>query len=75
MENQTSSEVEYFHSMTEFDMKTETISVFNVPSYVPIIGQTLVYLPAGQQGLLVALGGQSESNGTLERVSIIDDSL
>ena len=66
------SEIEYLHSMTVFDMKTEKTSVFNVPPYVPIIGHNLVFLSVGKEGVLIALGGQKESNGTLERVSIID---
>ena len=64
-----SSVVEYFHSMTVFDMKTEKTSVIGVPQYVPIIGQNLVFLSAGKDGVLVALGGHTESNGVLERVS------
>ena len=72
-ENATSSEIEYLHSMTEFDMNTEKTSVIDVPSYVPIIGQNLVFLAAGKEGVLIALGGQTESNGALERVSINDD--
>ena len=67
--NETSSEIEYFHSMTEFDMTTEKTSVSDAPSYVPIIGQNLVFLPAGEKGILICLGGQTESNGELERVS------
>ncbi|KAL9099488.1 MAG: hypothetical protein Q9163_005015 [Psora crenata] len=66
-----SSEVEYFHSMTEFDMKTEKTSVIGVPQYVPMIGQNLVFLSAGKDGVLVVLGGYTESNGVLERVSEI----
>lgn len=58
--------------MTEFDMNTEKTSVFDVPSYVPIIGQNLVFLSAGKEGALIAFGGQIESNGVLEGVSIID---
>ena len=64
-----SSVVEYFHSMTVFDMKTEKTSVIGVPQYVPIIGQNLVFLSAGKDGVLVAFGGYTELNGVLERVS------
>lgn len=71
MKNATSSAVKYFHSMTVFDMKTEKVSMFDVPSYVPIIGQNLVFLSAGREGVLVALGGQKESDGALERVSFV----
>ncbi|KAL9631054.1 MAG: hypothetical protein Q9164_006097, partial [Protoblastenia rupestris] len=63
------SGVEYFHSMTVFDMKTEKTSVIGVPQYVPIIGQNLVFLSAGKDGVLVALGGHTELNNVLERVS------
>ena len=58
--------------MTIFDMNTEKTSVVDVPAYVPIIGQNLVFLSAGKEGALIALGGQTESNGALERVSIVD---
>ena len=68
----TSSETKYFHSMTEFDMHTERTRVFDVPSYVPIVGQNLVFLSAGKEGVLIALGGQTESNGRLQRVGMID---
>ncbi|KAI4276764.1 MAG: hypothetical protein LQ337_002247 [Flavoplaca oasis] len=64
-----SSVVEYFHSMTVFDMKTEKTGVIGVPQYVPIIGHNLVFLSAGKDGVLVALGGHTESNSVLERVS------
>ena len=50
-------------------METEKTSVIEVPSFVPIIGQNLVFLSAGKEGILVALGGQCESNGVLELVS------
>lgn len=71
MKNATSSAVKYFHSMTVFDMKTEKVSIFDVPSYVPIIGQNLVFLSAGREGVLVVLGGQKELDGALERVSFV----
>lgn len=71
-QNATSSEIEYFHSMTVFDMNTEKTSVVDVPSYVPIIGQNLVFLSAGKEGILIAFGGHTESNDALERVSMID---
>ena len=64
-----SSGVEYLHSMTVFDMKTEKTSVIGVPQYVPVIGQNLVFLSAGKDGVLVALGGHTESNNVLVRVS------
>ena len=57
--------------MTVFDMKTEKTSVIGVPHYVPIIGLNLVFLSAGKDGVLVALGGHTESNNVLERVSEI----
>ena len=71
-QNTTSSEIEYFHSMTKFNMNTEKTSVFDVPSYVPIIGQNLVFLSAGEEGILIAIGGYTESNDVLERVSMMD---
>lgn len=55
--------------MTVFDMKTEKTGVIGVPQYVPIIGHNLVFLSAGKDGVLVALGGHTESNSVLERVS------
>ena len=64
-----SSEIGYFHSMTVFDMKTEKTSIIGLFQYVPIIGQNLVFLSAGKDGVLVALGGHTESNSVLERVS------
>lgn len=58
--NRDSSEIKYLHSMTIFDMNAEKTSVIDVPPYVPIIGQNLVFLPTAGDGVLVALGGYTE---------------
>lgn len=50
------AERRYFHSMTIFDMQTEKTTVVDVPDYVPILGQSLVYLPASKRGILDVLG-------------------
>lgn len=43
----SSFEPEYLHSMTVFNMNTESTYTFSVPIYVPIIDSSLVYLNAG----------------------------
>ncbi|KAL9608072.1 MAG: hypothetical protein Q9167_007072 [Letrouitia subvulpina] len=68
--NRDPSEITYLHSMTIFDMNTEKTSVIDVPSYIPIIGQNLVFLPIAGEGVLVVLGGYTESDGELERVGL-----
>lgn len=60
--------LKYQHTMIEFDMDTEKTTMFSVPEFVPVIGQSLVYLNAGVSGILVALGGKREMNGTLSLV-------
>lgn len=60
--------VKYQHTLIEFDMGSENITMFDVPESVPVIGQSLVFLDAGVSGILVALGGKIETNGTLSLV-------
>ena len=67
-ENSSSFKPEYLHSITVFDMNTESISTFDVPMYVPTVDSSLVYLNAGIKGVLVVLGGQTENNGVLSMV-------
>jgi hypothetical protein len=68
--NTTASGVpQYFHSMVVFDMESETTSVIDVPDFVPIIGQSLVYMDVTLEGILIALGGKTEMNGSLTPVS------
>jgi hypothetical protein len=55
--------------MTIFDMSLETTTIIDVPEYVPIIGQSLVYLDVSVEGILIAIGGQTEINGVLNTVS------
>lgn len=68
--NATASGVpQYFHSMVVFDMKSERTSVINVPDFVPIVGQSLVYVDVNVKGILIAVGGKKEINGSLSPVS------
>ena len=64
-----SPKITYIHSLTVFDMNAEKTSVIGIPPYVPIIRQSLVFLPTAGNGVLVALGGYTESNGESKRVS------
>jgi hypothetical protein len=51
-------------------METETLSSLEVPDFVPVVNQSLVFLNTrNKDGLLVALGGYTEKNGTLTIVS------
>lgn len=68
------SEMKILHSMTVFDMKTEKTRVVDVPSWVPVVGQNLVFLSAGEEGILIVVGGYVESNGALIRVRMNDNS-
>lgn len=52
-------------------MDTEQIISLAVPDYVPIVSPSLVFLNTPGGGLLVALGGRIEQNGTLQYVSIV----
>jgi hypothetical protein len=61
--------LQYFHSMVVFDMESETTSVINVPDFVPIVGQSLVYVDVNVEGILIAVGGKKEINGSLSPVS------
>jgi hypothetical protein len=54
--------------MTIFDMSFENTTIIDVPEFVPIIGQSLVYLDVGIEGILIAIGGQTEMNGVLLRI-------
>jgi hypothetical protein len=63
-----SASPQYFHSMTIFDMSLESTTIIDVPEFVPIIGQSLVYLDVGVNGILIAIGGQTEINGEIENV-------
>ncbi|MCJ1394522.1 hypothetical protein MMC18_007401 [Xylographa bjoerkii] len=56
----------YLHSMTVFDMNSESIYTVDIPNYIPIVDPSLVYLDAGSDGALIVLGGQTESNGFLD---------
>jgi hypothetical protein len=49
--------------MTIFNMS------LNVPEFMPVIGQSLVYLDVGVNGILVAVDGQIEINGVINTVS------
>lgn len=60
---------QYLHTMTVFDMNTESTSIVTIPDYVPVVDPNLVYLDIGVRGALVVVGGQTESNGTLEMAS------
>lgn len=60
---------QYHHTLFVFDMDTEQIISLAVPDYVPI--PSLVFLNTPGGGLMVALGGKTEQNGTLQYVSIV----
>ena len=65
-----SSGPRFLHLLTEFNMQTETLSSLEVPDFVPVINQSLVFLDTGNnEGALVALGGYTEKNGTLAIVN------
>lgn len=55
--------------MTIFDMNFETTAIIDVPEFVPIIGQGLVYLDVIVEGILTAIGGQTEMNDVFNTVS------
>lgn len=58
--------LQFLHILTIFDMKTETLSSLEVPGFVPVVNQSLVYLNTGnKEGVLVAIGGCTEENGSL----------
>jgi len=58
----------YYHSMTIFDVSLKTTTVIGMPDFVPIIGQSLVYLDVGLDGILIVVGGKTEMNGVLNPV-------
>lgn len=49
-------------------MKQETTKVVEVPDFVPIVGQSTVYMDLGQDGILITLGGKIENNTILTPV-------
>ncbi|RDW79447.1 hypothetical protein BP6252_04085 [Coleophoma cylindrospora] len=63
---------EYLHSMYKFDMDTKSTTIIEVPSFVPVVGQSLVYIDAGKKGVLVVLGGYTETNGVLELATLAE---
>lgn len=59
----------FLHMMTVFNMEIETSSSFEVPDFVPVGNQILVFLNTGtKQGVLVAWEGYREKNGRFELV-------
>jgi len=62
-------DLHFRHVLTAFNMETETLSSFDVPDFVPIVNQSLIYLNTGRKdGVLVALGSYREQEGKLELV-------
>jgi hypothetical protein len=58
LESNRAYNLHFLHTLTAFNMKTETFSFFNVLDFVPIVNQSLVYLNTGnKEGILVALEG------------------
>lgn len=70
-----STDRRYFHNMVVFSMGNERTRSINLPDYVPIIAPGLAYLDIGAEGMLVVIGGQTEKDGTLAYVSIIQSDL
>lgn len=65
-----SSGPRFLHLLTVFNMQTENLSSLEVPDFVPVVNQSLVFLDTGNnEGALVALGGYTEKNGDLAVVS------
>lgn len=61
-----SSGPRFLHSLTLLNMQTESLSSLEVPDFVPVVNQSLVFLDTGnKEGALVALGGYTEKNGDL----------
>jgi hypothetical protein len=54
--------------MAVFDMVSQSIGEVAVPGYVPTVGCSLIYLEAGQDGVLVVLGSRTERDGVLSTV-------
>ena len=67
--NDASPNQSFFHSMTAFDMVTETAKILDVPDFVPVIGQSLVFFETVTGGILVVIGGMIEIGGVLSQVS------
>jgi hypothetical protein len=68
-DDEGSSDLHFHHKLAVFDMKTETLSSFDLPDFVPVVNQSLVFLNTGnKKGALVALGGFIEKNGNLSIV-------
>lgn len=59
----------YHHTLAIFDMAEEKLRSQPVPEEVPIVAPALVYLDAGDDGLLVVIGGKQEKDGALSYVS------
>lgn len=67
-----SSGPQFLHMLTVFNMENETLSSLQVPGFVPVVNQSLVFLNTGQgKGALVALGGYTEKNRSLAIVSYL----
>jgi len=65
-----SSGPRFLHLLTVFNMQTENLSSLEVPDFVPVVNQSLVFLDTGNnEGALVALGGYTEKMGDLAVVS------
>ncbi len=64
-----SSKRHYRHTLDIWDMVAKTMKCSDVPDFVPIVDQNLV-VGSIQEGreFLVALGGYTVKNGTLEMV-------
>lgn len=56
----------YSHWLYEFSMDDETLNVSPVPSFVPVINQSMVFIDTGTRlGALAVLGGWVEIKGSL----------
>lgn len=62
----------YYHSLMIFDMKEGKLRSQPVPEQVPIVAPVLVYLDAGDNGLLVVIGGKHEKTGALTYASCLN---
>ena len=67
--NESDETLLYHHSMSVFDMTTETMSTFDILHFIPIIDPNLVFLDAGKEGVLVVVGGRTERDGILHTVN------
>lgn len=55
----------YYHTLVIFDMEDESLKSQPIPDEVPIVAPALVYLDAGDAGLLAVMGGKVEKDGVL----------